>query len=62
MLPNVEFRIGLSKTNPGLAKSHPQQKTRGYTKKTAPDNLKPIFFPYYPFFSKILEHPSTWGP
>jgi len=28
---NVEFRIELSKTNPGLAKSPFQQKTCGYT-------------------------------
>ena len=38
MWPNVEFQIELSKTNPGLAELHLQQKTRGYTQKTAPDN------------------------
>ena len=26
------------------------------------DSSKTIFFPYYPFFSKILESPFTWGP
>ena len=34
---NVEFRIGLPKTNSGLAKSHLQQKTRGYAQKTILD-------------------------
>ena len=38
MWPNVEFRIELHKTNPGLAKSHLQRKTRGYVQKTAPNN------------------------
>ena len=38
MLPNVKFWIELPKTNPGLAKSHLQQKTRGYAQKTAPNN------------------------
>ena len=30
---NVEFRVELPKTNPGLAKSHFQQETRGYAQK-----------------------------
>ena len=38
MQPNVEFRVELPKTNPGLAKSH-LQKARGYTHKNAPDIL-----------------------
>ena len=38
MRPNVEFRVELRKTNPGLEKSHIQQKTHGYVQKTAPYN------------------------
>ena len=38
MRPNVEFRVDLPKTNPGLAKSH-LRKARGYAQKTAPDSL-----------------------
>ena len=37
--PNVKFRIGLPKTNSGLAKSHLQRKTHGHAQKTAPDIL-----------------------
>ena len=33
MRPNVEFRVELPKTNPGLAKSHFQQETRSYAQK-----------------------------
>ena len=33
MRPNVKFQIGLPKTNPSLAKSLLQRKTRGYTQK-----------------------------
>ena len=35
---NVEFQIGLPKTNPGLAKSNLQQKTCGFAQKTTPDS------------------------
>ena len=35
--PNVEFWIGLPKSNPGLTKSHPQRKARSYVQKTASD-------------------------
>ena len=35
MRPDVEFRIDLSKTNPGLAKSH-LQKARDYARKKPP--------------------------
>ena len=37
MRPNVKFQIELTKTNPSVAKSHLQWKTRGYVQKTAPD-------------------------
>ena len=33
MRPNVEFQIELTKTNPGLTKSHLQWKTHGHTQK-----------------------------
>ena len=46
MPPNVEFQIGLSKTNPGLAKSQLQQKTCGYVQKTAPNNMYRYFERY----------------
>ena len=36
MQPNVEFRIELPKTNPGLAKSPLQRKTCGYAQKQPP--------------------------
>ena len=39
MRSNVEFRIGLPKTNPDLAKSHLQRKTCGYAQKTAADTM-----------------------
>ena len=42
MQPNVEFRVDLPKTNPGLAKSH-LQKARGYAQKNAPNKEWPIF-------------------
>ena len=39
MRPNVKFRVELPKTNPNLAKSHFQQKTRGYTQKNHPQQM-----------------------
>ena len=38
MRPNVEFQIGLPKTNSGLAKSNLQRKTCGFAQKTTPDS------------------------
>ena len=37
MQPNIEFRIGLPKINPSLAKSHLQRKIRDYAQKTTPE-------------------------
>ena len=57
MQPNVEFRVELPKTNPGLAKSHFQQETRGYAQKTAPDNYHPQIGD-----GRFLGHPYTPQP
>ena len=46
MRPNVEFRIDLPKTNPGLAKSH-LQKARGYAQKTTPNKDLPYLLLNY---------------
>ena len=39
MRPNVEFRVDLPKTNPGLASKATPPKARGYVQKTAPDTV-----------------------
>ena len=56
MWSNVKFRIGLPKTNSGLAKSHLQWKTRGHAKKTAPDKSLGVFWPNIAKFEVYLRY------
>ena len=42
MRPNDKFRVELPKTNSGLAKSHFQQKRRGYVQKIALDTCQDL--------------------